>query len=110
MGATNLGDIGSKAGISSTLGRVQDDTVKTSIQLEPEKGSILSKDFEASKTLDQVTPDDMHTPMRGQVPDELQTPGENALIASGMQQEEFEFEDDYDYNLDEAYLQQYGRA
>ena len=109
-GDTNLGDIQSKAGISSTLGRVQDDSFKTNIQLEPEKGSILSKDFEAEKAADQVTPDDMHTPMRGQVPDDLQTPGENAAIASGMQQEELEIPEEYDYNLDVAYLQTYGRA
>ena len=109
-GQTNMGDITSKAGISSTLGRVQDDSFKTNIQLEPEKGSILSKDFEAEKAADQVTPDDMHTPMRGQVPDDLQTPGENAAIASGMQQEELEIPEEYDYNLDVAYLQQYGRA
>ena len=53
--------------------------------------------------LDQVTHDDLRTPMRAQVPDRQQTPADQ--FAESLDEQE-----EYDYNEDVAYLQQYGRA
>jgi len=115
-GETDLGNIQSKAGLSSTLSRVQQPEFSTGIQLEPEKGSILSKDFQQEKEQDQVTPDDMHTPMRGQIPDQLQTAGENIAVQAQENvntpetQAMLDLIAEIDYNDDVAYLQKYGRA
>ena len=94
-GDTDTADTQSKATLASTLGRLQDDGVKRGVTLEPEKGSILSKDARMEKELDQVTPDDMKTAMNQQVPDKDQ---------------QLEKQEEYDYNEDVAYLQKFGRA
>jgi hypothetical protein len=102
-GDVDPGDINSKAELAATLGRLQDDGNRNAIKMEPEKGSILSRDAEYEKQQDDVTHDDLRTPMNQQVPDEQQTPQDQVA-------EELENTEEYDYNEDVAYLQQFGRA
>jgi len=101
-GDVDPGDIQSKAELAATLGRIQDDGNKNAVKMEPEKRSILSRDAESEKQQD-VTHDDLRTPMNKQVPDDEQTPADQVA-------EELEINEEYDYNLDVAYLQKYGRA
>ena len=95
-GAVDTGDVESKAKFAATLGRVQDGKDKKGVTLDKnaEFKSIMAKEAEAEKAVDQVTPDDLKTPMSQQVPDE----------------EQVDTQEEYDYNLDVAYLQKYGRA
>lgn len=102
-GQVNTGDTESKAALASTLGRVQDDGNKRAITIEKEKKSILALDAKLDKVLDQVTRDDLRTPMNQQVPDRDQKPVDQVA-------EELEIQDEYDYNEDVSYLQKYGRA
>jgi hypothetical protein len=56
--------------------------------------------------MDQVTPDDMRTPMDKEVPNDVQQPdGATSGVA-----EEVDNTEQFDYNFDVAYLQKYGRA
>ena len=82
---------------------MQDDGNKRAVKVEPEKKSIFARDAELEKTMDQVTRDDLRTPMNQQVPDSEQTPVDQVA-------EELENEEEYDYNLDVDYLQKFGRA
>ena len=93
-------DVQSKAKFAATLGRVQDGKDKKGITIEKdaEFKSLLAKDAAVEKQLDQVTPDDLKTPMKLQVPDEEQA------------DEPVDTTEEYDYNLDVEYLQKYGRA
>ena len=95
-GAVDTADVDSKAKLAATLGRVQDGKDKKGITIDKnnEFQSLMARDSEKEKTADQVTPDDLRTPMNQQVPDEQQV----------------DTQEDYDYNLDVAYLQKYGRA
>ena len=93
----------SKAQLAATLGRLQDDGTMGGVKIEPEKESILAKDARIEKELDQVTGNDLKTPMNQQVPDREQTPQDQVA-------EELENTEEYDYNEDVAYLQQFGRA
>ena len=102
-GQVDLADTTAKRQLATTLGRVQDETTKRKVMVEPEKDSILARDVALEKELDQTTHDDLRTPMRGQVPDRLQSPADQVA-------EEVEEQEDYDYNLDVAFLQKYGRA
>ncbi len=102
-GDVNLSDSSSKSEFAATLGRVQDDNDKRDVTIEKDKNSILAQDSKLEAQADQVTRDDLRSPMRQQVPDKLQTPPEEVA-------EELEKDEDYDYNLDVAYLQKYGRA
>ena len=102
-GEINTGDIESKAALAATLGRVSDDGSTSSVKVEKEKGSILALDAELEKVQDQVTRDDLRTPMNQQVPDNQQTPANQVA-------EELENDEEYDYNMDVAYLQTFGRA
>ena len=101
-GDVDPGDIQSKSELAATLGRMQDDRNRNAVKMEPEKRSILSRDAEFEKQQD-VTHDDLRTPMNKQVPDDEQTPADQVA-------EELEINEEYDYNLDVAYLQKYGRA
>ena len=100
-GEVDLADTSSKATLSTTLGRVQDETLKRKVYVEPDKNSILARDTELEKTMDQTTHDDLRTPMRGQVPDRLQTPADQVAEDA---------EPCYNYMDDVQYLQKYGRA
>ena len=102
-GEINTGDIESKGALAATLGRVQDDGNKRAITIEKEKKSILALDAELEKVQDQVTRDDLRTPMNQQIPDNQQKPVNQVA-------EELENDEEYDYNLDVAYLQTFGRA
>ena len=103
-GDIDTSNIESKASLASTLGKIQDDGTRQGVKLDKTgQPSILAKDAKIEKALDQVTHDDLRTPMNQQVPDEQQTPQDQVA-------EELENEEDYDYNLDVAYLQKYGRA
>ena len=102
-GEVDTTSVESKAKFASTLGRVQDDGNKRAVKVEPEKQSIFAKDTEVEKQLDQVTRDDLRTPMNQQVPDREQTPGDQVA-------EELDYVEEYDYNEDVAYLQKFGRA
>ena len=99
-GAVDTADVQSKAKFAATLGRVQDGKDKKGITIEKdaEFKSLLAKDAAVEKQLDQVTPDDLKTPMKLQVPDEEQA------------DEPVDTTEEYDYNLDVEYLQKYGRA
>ena len=50
-----------------------------------------------------MTRDDLRTPMNQQVPDNQQKPVDQVA-------EELESVEEYDYNMDVAYLQKFGRA
>ena len=102
-GQVDLSDTTSKSEFAATLGRYQDDGAKRAITIEKNKGSLLAQDAEIEAQMDQVTRDDLRSPMRQQVPDRLQTPPEEVA-------EELDNGDEYDYNLDVAYLQTFGRA
>ena len=115
-GETDLSNVDSKAKLSATLGRFQGDSSKKGVVPDKDGApSLFAKDAAAEKRLDQVTRDDLRTPMRGQVPDRQQIPADQ--VAPDMtgeqmpqQMEEVSMDEDYDYNLDVAYLQTYGRA
>ena len=102
-GEVDLGDTTSKRQLAGTLGRIQDERSKNGIRIEPEKGSLLARDAEIEMKMDQTTHDDLRTPIRGQVPDRLQTPADEVA-------EEVNTGVEYDYNEDVAYLQKFGRA
>jgi hypothetical protein len=102
-GEVDSSDTESKANFAATLGRIQDDGNRNAVTLQPEKGSILSRDAAIEKQLNQTSHDDLRTPMNQQVPDREQTPQDQVA-------EELDYQDDYDYNLDVAYLQKFGRA
>ena len=102
-GEVDLGDTTSKRQLAGTLGRIQDERTKNGIRIEPEKGSLLARDAEIEMKMDQTTHDDLRTPIRGQVPDRLQTPADEVA-------EEVNTGVEYDYNEDVAYLQKFGRA
>lgn len=95
-GEVDLSDAQSKANFASTLSRIQQDADKKGVKTDDRPGfkSLLAKDKELEKT-QQVTPDDLKTPYGQEVPDE---------------QQEVDTQEEIDYNLDVAYLQQYGRA
>ena len=99
-GEVDSKSVESKGKLAATLGRIQDDNLKKGVRMEPEKGSILSRDAALEKQLDQVTPDDLRTPMNQQVPDRDQTAAD----------QEVSMGEEYDYNEDVAYLQKFGRA
>lgn len=106
-GEVDTGDSQSKAALAATLGRVQKDNNKRHIKIErdAEHPSILAQDEKLQK-IDQVTPDDMRTPYHKEVPNAVQQPDG---ATSGVT-EEVDNTEEYDYNLDVAYLQKYGRA
>ena len=95
-GAVDTADVDSKAKLAATLGRVQDGKDKKGVTIDKnsEFKSLMAREDELEKSADQVTPDDLRTPMSQQIPDEQQV----------------DTQEDYDYNLDVAYLQKYGRA
>ena len=102
-GDLDTSDVDAKGKFASTLGRVQDDNGKKGIKIDKdaEFKSLLAKDDELEKQVQQTTPADMATPIDKQVPDKLQQPDDRVALT---QQEEV------DYNDDVAYLQKYGRA
>ena len=102
-GDVDLADVDSKSKFAATLGRYQDDGGKRAVYIDKDKGSILAQDSRIEHEMDQVTQDDLRSPMYQQVPDKLQKPGEEVA-------ESLENQDDYDYNLDVDYLQKFGRA
>ena len=95
-GEIDLANPQSKADFAATLSRVQQDADKKGVKTEDDADfkSLLARDKELEKS-QQVTPDDLKTPYRQEVPDE---------------QQEVDTQEEIDYNLDVAYLQQYGRA
>ena len=103
-GDVDTGDTESKKALASSLGRIADDGSTATVKIDKSNvPSILAKDARYDKALDQVTPNDLRTPMNQQVPDRDQTPQDQVT-------EELDLQDDYDYNLDVAYLQKFGRA
>ena len=104
-GDVDTSNVESKAKFASTLGRIQDDAIKAGVKLDNKNSnpSILQQDAMMNKKLDQVTHDDLRTPMNQQVPDRQQTPQDQVA-------EELDIEEEYDYNEDVAYLQKFGRA
>ena len=102
-GDTDTSDVQSKAALAATLGRIQDDGLNKGVNIEKGKGSILAKDAEIEKQQNQVTRNDLRTPMNQEVPDNEQTPAEQVA-------EQLENVEEYDYNEDVAYLQKFGRA
>ena len=101
-GAVDTADVDSKAKLAATLSRVQDGKDKKGITIEKdaEFKSLLAKDAAVEKNLDQVTPDDLKTPMSQQIPD----------VEQQDEPEAFDKMEEYDYNLDVDYLQKFGRA
>ena len=101
-GAVDTADVESKAKFAATMGRVQDGRDKKGITIEKdaEFKSLLAKDAGLEKKLDQVTPDDLKTPMNQQVPDVEQQDEPEAVDRM----------EEYDYNEDVMYLRTYGRA
>ena len=99
-GAVDTADVDSKAKLAATLGRVQDgkDSKGITLDKDTEFKSLMARD--AEKDMDQVTADDLKTPMNQEVPDAQQKEEPEAVDKM----------EEYDYNLDVAYLQKYGRA
>ena len=99
-GAVDTADVDSKAKLAATLGRVQDgkDSKGITLDKDAEFKSLMARD--AEKDMDQVTTDDLKTPMNQEVPDAQQKEEPEAVDRM----------EEYDYNLDVAYLQKYGRA
>jgi len=108
-GEIDMGNIESKAMFASSLGKIADDGSKSSVVMEPEKGSILAKDADIEKRLHQTTQADLKTPINQQVPNDQQVPN-GQQTPTDQVSEELEKQEEYDYNLDVAYLQQFGRA
>jgi hypothetical protein len=106
-GELDTGDPDQKAQLAATLGRVQNDNNRKNIKIEKDAEflSIMAKD-EVVQKLDQVTPDDMRTPMDKEVPTAVQEPGG----AEPGIREDLDMQEEFDYNFDVAYLQKYGRA
>ena len=103
-GDVETGSAASKAKLAATLGRVQDDGNRRAVVVEPEKGSILAKDVEMEAEMDQVTHDDLRTPMNKQVPDRQQQPKDQ------MGGDQVDMPEEINYNDDVDYLLKYGRA
>lgn len=101
-GAVDTADVDSKAKFAATLGRVQDGNDKKGITIDKdaEFKSLLAKDSKVEKDLDQVTPNDLKTPMSQQVPDMNQQD----------EPESVDRMEEFDYNEDVIYLKTYGRA
>lgn len=101
-GDIDLADTDSKKELAATLGRVQDDGSKKGIKIEKEGEymSLLALDDEITQKLDQVTASDLRTPAAQEIPDKVQDPEQTPLTQ----------EEEYDYNMDVAYLQKFGRA
>ena len=102
-GEIKTNDIESKGKLAATLGRLQDDGINNGIKIEKDTGSLLARDAIVNKQLDQVTDDDLRTPMNQQVPDDEQTPQDQVA-------EQLDLLEEVNYNDDVAYLQKYGRA
>jgi len=102
-GDTNTADVQSKSLLAATLGRIQDDGTVSTVRLDKDSQSILARDAKIEKELDQVTRDDLRTPMNQQVPDDQQTPQDQVA-------EQLDNQEEYDYNDDVQYLQKFGRA
>ena len=102
-GDTDTADVQSKAALASTLGRIQDDGVKRGVTISKNSESLLAKDAQIEKQQNQVTRDDLRTPMNQKVPDNEQTPQDQVA-------EQLDNQEEYDYNEDVAYLQKFGRA
>ena len=102
-GELDTSDVDAKGKLASTLGRVQDDNGRKGIKIEKdaEFKSLLARDDELEKQVQQTTPADMATPIDKQVPGVLQQPDDRVALT---QQEEVDYNDDVDY------LQKYGRA
>ena len=90
-GEVDTSDVDSKAQFSSTLGRAQSEKDKRGVKSEKESNSIFAQEleFEADS---EPTPEDLKTPVRKEIPHELDKTEE------------------YDYNEDVMYLRTYGRA
>ena len=102
-GEVDTGNTESKAALAASLGRIADDGSRSTIKVDKTREpSIYARDARFAKAMDQVTRDDLRTPMNQQVPDSQQKPVD--------QVEELEFVEEYDYNEDVAYLQKFGRA
>ena len=92
-GEVDLADPESKSKLAATLHRIQTDDEKRGVNVDKDAThkSLFAKEKEAEEN-NEVTGQDLKTPMPGQVPDALET-----------QQEDW-------YNFDVSYLQTYGRA
>ena len=94
-GEIDTADTDSKAKLSATLGRIQHNSEKKGVYVEKGSTSLLARDVKYQQEVDGVTPDDLRTPQDKEVPDSEQ---------------QLDKQEEYDYNLDVAYLQKYGRA
>jgi len=102
-GEIDLSDTQAKRDISSTFGRVQDDGNKKAVRIDHDHKhpSIMAQDDGLEAMVNQTTVNDLRTPIGKQVPDKVQDQKSATPV---------ETEEEYDYNLDVAYLQKYGRA
>ena len=114
-GRMDMANIQDKADMAATMGRIQDDGTRKGLKLDMDSPfkSLLARDAQVEKQIDQVTRNDLRTPMPQQIPDSQQTPGQEVAEALDEYREAYqglETEEEYDYNLDVAFLQKYGRA
>ena len=102
-GEVDTGDVESKKALAASLGRIADDGSTATVKISKEgTPSILAKDARIEKALDQVTPDDLRTPMNQEVPDRQQTPQDQVAE---------ETEECYNNYLEDVeFLRKYGRA
>jgi len=97
-GEVNLADVEQKSGMAATLGRVQNDGKRSAVRIEQDAAvpSILAVDDQFEKDIEQGTVDTYKSPNRQEEP--------------GSESPALTQEEEYDYNLDVAYLQKFGRA
>ena len=103
-GDIDLSDTQAKRDMASTFGRVQDDGNRKAVRIDHDHKhpSIMAQDDGLEAMVNQTTVNDLRTPLNKQVPDAIQDPNAEATPV--------ENQEEYDYNLDVAYLQKYGRA
>ena len=103
-GNVDLSDVDAKGKLAATLGRTQQDGNKRGVYVDKDADhkSIFARDEEIQQKVTSTSAQDLRTPMNKEAPDAQQPPG---AVAEGVDTQE-----EYDYNLDVAYLQKYGRA
>ncbi len=88
-GEVDTGDVDSKAEFASTLSRKQSEKDKRGVRVDKNGEALMAKEKEFKDSEDNVTPEDLKTPMAQQVPDSDQTQLD--------QMEDIDYEDDVNY-------------
>jgi hypothetical protein len=71
-GDVDIGSVESRASLAATLGRVQDDQSDNEVHPDKDSESGFAQLSKLEKEADAVSPEDLATPLEGEIPDELQ--------------------------------------